>query len=205
MLLFFIRCKGQARANFQYITVAERVNKLSLIFYKFISTLFVIVLGMPFHLAFFTWICGTYSADVWFLPYKVLCVFKKTYFINIHAEKLRFNNKSSFLLPFILNFFPFQPQKSLPFDITTPIGYSVTLAIEIIGVLIIGGMICLVDSLFLSICWYHEALIDDLIIILRRFDRFWLNRNKHETIEEHSNADQYLLPEFIEFNCEIFR
>lgn len=64
--------KGQKRGYFDYTDVTAKVNSFSMFFYKLIITLFVIVLGMPFHMALFRWILGTYSADVWFLPYKIL-------------------------------------------------------------------------------------------------------------------------------------
>lgn len=72
--IVFSSIKGQLRGNYPYISVIERVNKISMTFYKFISALFVIVLGMPFHMALLRWMLGTYSPDVWFLPYRTLFV-----------------------------------------------------------------------------------------------------------------------------------
>lgn len=97
----------------------------------------------------------------------------------------------------------------MPYDITTTLGYSTTLAIEIIGVLIIGGMICLVDSLFLAMCWYHHALVDDLTTVLTKLDRRWMHGKADGRNDAHCemerNQNKQSLVEFIRFNCEIFR
>lgn len=58
----------------RYERSKANVNKLSLRFYIFIGILFVIVLGMPFHVALYHVIRGSYDSSVWFLPYKVLYV-----------------------------------------------------------------------------------------------------------------------------------
>lgn len=97
----------------------------------------------------------------------------------------------------------------MPYDITTTLGYSVTLAIEIIGVLIIGGMICLVDSLFLAMCWYHQALVDDLATVLRALDRNWVHGKGDISVDTFDEMERVQhkssLIEFVRFNCEIFR
>lgn len=97
----------------------------------------------------------------------------------------------------------------MPFDITTPLGYSVTLASQIIGVLIIGEMICLIDALFLAICWYHGALINDSTKIIHKCDGIWIDGTQKDLFDLHYKKKEIqslaVLIEFIDFNCEIFR
>lgn len=97
----------------------------------------------------------------------------------------------------------------MPFDITTPLGYSVTLATQIIGVLIIGEMICLIDALFLAMCWYHGALINDSTKIIHNCDRIWINGTQTDFFDagykEKEIQSLNVLIEFVDFNCEIFR
>lgn len=64
---------------------------LSLQFYVFIAILFIIVLGMPFYVAIFHVIRGSYESSVWFLPYKVLYVWKDKRLIQIHISFVMYN------------------------------------------------------------------------------------------------------------------
>lgn len=68
---------GATDAIVSYTESKQFVNRFSLRFYTTIAILFIIVLGMPFHVAFYHVIRGTYNSSVWFLPYKVLYVWKE--------------------------------------------------------------------------------------------------------------------------------
>lgn len=73
-ILFKISFLGDQRSYFDYKKTEQKLNVYSIRFYKFVTILFVIVLGMPFYVVIFHLVMGTYDSSVWFLPYKVLCV-----------------------------------------------------------------------------------------------------------------------------------
>lgn len=87
-LKFFI--PGTLCGNVDYKITEQKVQLFSIRFYKFVTILFIIVLGMPFYVALFHLIVGTYDFSVWFLPYKVMCVWETT-------KLSSFNKKINFL------------------------------------------------------------------------------------------------------------
>lgn len=101
----------------------------------------------------------------------------------------------------------------MPFDQTSRLGYSVTLAVQIAAVFIIGGVICLINTLFFGICCYVDAFISDLIDYFHQIDVIWINENENEMklqIENESNhSDEsdtfFLFRQFLLFNNEIFQ
>lgn len=103
----------------------------------------------------------------------------------------------------------------MPFDQTTgnPIGYAVTLAIQIFAVSIIGGIICLINTLFFGICWYVDTFIRDLIEIFKQIDELWMHKNDKRIENENENqsdsridSDTFsLFHQFFLFHEDIFR
>lgn len=71
---------GSAVDVTRYGKSQKDVNNLSVKFYITIGILFIIVLGMPFHVVIYHLIRGTYRSTVWFLPYKTLYVRKERKF-----------------------------------------------------------------------------------------------------------------------------
>lgn len=91
----------------------------------------------------------------------------------------------------------------MPFNQNYGFGYAVTLFIQIFGVLIIGGIICLINTLFFAICWYIETFIRDLMDIIKEIDDVWCQEDK---IYFSSKSDTFsLFKEFVIFNENIFR
>lgn len=176
----------------------EIVNKFSVRFYIIIGIWFVIVLGMPFYVALYYLIRGTYTPTVWFLPYKVMYVWKD--------EKL----VSQCNLKICLQFSSF-PCDSMPFEQNRGVGYAVTLAIQILSIFIIGSIISLLNSLFFAICWYVNTFIQDLCDILNRTDELWNQNQKprqDETMDFLVLLDRQSFSnfrEFLTFNEDIFR
>lgn len=95
------------------------------------------------------------------------------------------------------------PYVRMPFEQNEGVGYAVTLANQIFCVLIIGGIICLINTLFFGICRYVETFIEDLTDILKRIDELW----HQNIINEHSikSSTFLLFREFLVFNENIFR
>lgn len=158
-------------------------------FYAAIALAFVIVLGMPFHVATFHVIAGSYNPDVWFLPYKVMYVWES---MKIIYKKLFFFTKN--------NKFSSIPRVRMPYDDTTRIGYFATLAIQIIAVMIIGGVISLVNTLLFGVCWYFKAFIDDLLLIMEKIDQIWC-----EPHVDGENKTFKLMKEFFHFHLDIIK
>lgn len=91
----------------------------------------------------------------------------------------------------------------MPFDQNHGVGYAVTLATQILSVLIIGGIICLINTLFFGICRYIETFIQDLIGIFTQIDKIWTG-NVEDSIVVKSHTFS-LFREFLMFNENIFR
>lgn len=91
----------------------------------------------------------------------------------------------------------------MPFDQNHGYGYAVTLATQIFGVLIIGGIICFINTLFFAICWYFETFILDLTDIFSRIDENWIQ--KYENGQSERSPTSSLFREFLVFNEDIFR
>lgn len=191
---------GSIHGAKRYDTSKEIVNKFSVRFYIIIGVWFVIVLGMPFYVVLYHVIRGTYTPSVWFLPYKVMYVWKD--------EKLVFNSKQK--LFFSLQFSSF-PCVSMPFEQNKGVGYAVTLAIQILSIFIVGSIMCLLNSLFFAICWYVDTFIQDLCDILKRNDDLWNQNQKPkqgETMDFLTHLDRQSFSnfqEFLTFNEDIFR
>lgn len=91
----------------------------------------------------------------------------------------------------------------MPFDKATEIGYAVALSIQIIGISIVGSIICLVITLFFGVCWYVESFIDDLLTIREMIDQVWNEKNGQSEI--YLNCVTFsLLKEFAVFEEKIF-
>lgn len=101
----------------------------------------------------------------------------------------------------------------MPFDQNTGIGYAVSLAIQIFAVSIIGGIICLINTLFFGICWYVDTFIRDLIDIFNQIDELWIHKNDKKIEDENENqsdsridSDTFsLFHNFFLFHEDIFR
>lgn len=59
----------------------------------------------------------------------------------------------------------------LPFDQRTLLGYSVTLAQQFVGCGMVMVVMTAINSMFFGLCWYMEALIDDVLLLLRDMDK----------------------------------
>lgn len=90
----------------------------------------------------------------------------------------------------------------MPFNQNEGIGYAITLATQIFGVLIIGGIICLINTLFFGICSYIDTFIRDLIGIFDEIDKLWIETNNFTLVKASTFS---LFREFLVFNEEIFR
>lgn len=64
----------------------------------------------------------------------------------------------------------------------------------------VGGIICLINSLFFGIYWYFDTFIRDLLDIMNRIDQIW-----NQTIKKDHTRTLLLFREFLEFNWDIFR
>lgn len=97
----------------------------------------------------------------------------------------------------------------MPFDQTAGTGYAIALAIQIFAVLIIGGIICMLNTLFFAICWYVETFIRDLTGILKRIDGLWIDKNDLDDYLEirllFDKQTLALFREFLNFNENILR
>lgn len=104
----------------------------------------------------------------------------------------------------------------MPFDQNVGMGYAITLAIQIFAVLIIGGIICLINSLFFGICWYVNTFMNDLTEIFERTDELWAQKNDEKLQDEHQddflNSDSSkeiqtfsIFQQFFLFSNNIFR
>lgn len=188
---------GSASGAKGYDTSKDYVNLVSIRFYISIAILFVIVLGMPFHVAFYHVIRGSYNNSVWFLPYKVLCVWKCE---KIYLQRfISINKISSF------------PCVRMPFDQNAGMGYAVTLGVQICAILIIGEIICLINTLFFGVYWYVGTFIQDLVDILDRIDDRWIQKSENKTEQYNDNNfstelhNVSLFREFLLLNEDIFR
>lgn len=96
----------------------------------------------------------------------------------------------------------------MPFDQNSGIGYAVALSIQIFGVLIIGGILCMLNTLFFGVCWYVDTFVRDLADILKRIDSLWTQRNYDEDYLELSLLYEKktfdLFREFVIFDERIF-
>lgn len=87
----------------------------------------------------------------------------------------------------------------MPFDQNTHNGYAITLAIQIFSIVIVGGYICLVNIFFFAICWYVEALIEDLASSFQRIDETL----SHQQIAAPTTRDDLI--KFLHFHIMIIR
>lgn len=96
----------------------------------------------------------------------------------------------------------------MPFDQNSAIGYAIALSIQIFGVLIIGGILCMLNTLFFGVCWYVDTFVRDLADILKRIDSLWTQRNYDEDYLEISLLYEKktfdLFREFVIFDERIF-
>lgn len=58
----------------------------------------------------------------------------------------------------------------MPFDVTTNVGYSVTLITQIIAVLKFLGIFCPSNTLFICISRYLDAFVADILMIFNDID-----------------------------------
>lgn len=57
-----------------------------------------------------------------------------------------------------------------PFDQKRPLGYLTSLSAQLGGTLCAVAVMAAVNSMFLTICWYNDALVNDVISGLRRMN-----------------------------------
>lgn len=104
----------------------------------------------------------------------------------------------------------------MPFDQNVGTGYAITLAIQIFAVFIIGGIICLINTLFFGICWYVNTFMNDLTETFEQIDQLWAQTNYEKLQDEHqddsSNSDSSkeiqtfsIFQQFFLFSNNIFR
>lgn len=89
----------------------------------------------------------------------------------------------------------------MPFNQNVGVGYAITLATQILGVLIIGGIICLINTLFFGICCYIDTFIQDLIGIFDKIDKLWTQANNFTSIKSSTFS---LFREFLMFNEDVY-
>lgn len=90
------------------------------------------------------------------------------------------------------------PRVRMPYDDTTQTGYFVTLAIQIVAIMIVGAIISLVNTLLFGVCFYFSAFIDDLLTTLKKIDLIWCEPTEGKEYESFG-----LMKEFIHFHYEI--
>lgn len=72
----------------------------------------------------------------------------------------------------------------MPFNQTAGTGYVITLAIQILAILVVGEIICMLNTLFFAICWYVDTFVRDLTGIIKQIDNLW--------IQQINDFDDYL-------------
>lgn len=161
----------------------ERAEKFS----KYAMVLSIIaasgVYVLPFLSPAYRWISGTYTAEAWYLPYKVMSVIV----IN-DTEWKQFKNS-----------FHFYFNSSFPFDTkTSNIGFGIGLLLCDAAGLAATTFFAVMISFFINMCWYFVAYVTDMMNIFQQIDNE-LNRQPDGTAPKPIII-QYLI-EFIRLHA----
>lgn len=127
---------------------------------RFNNSMLIAVTGsfmMPIFVAGFHYVRGTYTKDVWFMPFPATCVL----LVNISSIKMIF-------FQFLFNF-------RTPYTQETIIGHAFTHFAEFLGVAALVTVLCMISTTYFGVCTYTQSFLLDLMSEIMKIQEKYIN------------------------------